>query len=358
VDKINRIETIGEAVDRLVTVPMSNWTILKGLPLMEIYQTARDKAGKPLTLAAAKLLKDAVTPGDHVFILSGFIIKSFMLAETDGPVGAASLARALDIGLGAVPIVLTEESITNTFAKTCSAAGLIVCDNEQLNTGGRGRKMMVRSFPVDHEAARKEAVRIIQQYRPKAVIAIERPGWNRKRVHHSGGGFDISEITAKLDYVFLEAQKRGITTIGIGDLGNEMGMGFVADAVRSKIPHAEKCLCPCEGGIACDISADIGIICNISNWGAYGVEACLAALTGELEVMHDADTERFMIRECVRAGGIDPVSGMLRPYVDGESEDINAYIVEMLRSIVRHATNESIFTKSYRETWSGKQNGK
>ena len=28
---------IGEAVDRLVTVPMSNWTILKGLPLTETY---------------------------------------------------------------------------------------------------------------------------------------------------------------------------------------------------------------------------------------------------------------------------------------------------------------------------------
>jgi hypothetical protein len=140
-------------------------------------------------------------------------------------------------------------------------------------------------------------------------------------------------------------------TIGIGDLGNEMGMGFVKEAVRREIPHGEKCLCPCEGGIACDVTADVGIICNISNWGAYGVEACLAALTGEMEVMHDQATERHLIRECVRAGAIDPVSGLLRPYVDGETEDINAYVVEMLRAIVRHATSESIFTKSYRDTW-------
>ena len=164
---LNRISTIGEAVDRLVTVPMSNWTILKGLPLMEIYQAARDKAGEPLTLAAAKLIKNAVKPGDHVLILSGFIIKSFMLAETDGPVGAAALSRAMDIGLGAVPIILTEESITNTFARTCNAAGMIGCDSDQLNTGGRGRKMMVGSVPVDHGEARTEAVRIRRQYKPK-----------------------------------------------------------------------------------------------------------------------------------------------------------------------------------------------
>lgn len=353
--KFVKFDTIGEAVDRLVTVPMSNWTILKGLPLMDLYDYARDKAGQPLTLAAAKLIKNAVRPGDHVLILSGFIIKSFMLAETDGPIGAAALARALDVGLGAVPIVFTEDSITNTLTKTCNAAGMVVCNEEQLNTGGRGRKMMVKSFPIDHELAQKEAIRIIDKYRPKAIISIERPGWNREKIHHSGMGFDISDITAKLDYVFLEAQRRGIPTIGIGDLGNEMGMGYIADEVRKKIPHAEKCLCPCGGGIASDVSADVGIICNISNWGAYGIEACLAALTGELDVMHDPDTERFMIAECVRAGGIDPVAGMLRPYVDGESKHINAYIIEMLRTIVKHAIHESVFTKSYRETWTGNE---
>ena len=48
---------IGEAVDRLVTVPMSNWTILKGLPLTETYEAARAKGGgEPMTLRAAELL--------------------------------------------------------------------------------------------------------------------------------------------------------------------------------------------------------------------------------------------------------------------------------------------------------------
>jgi D-glutamate cyclase len=351
-----QMESIAEAIDRLVTVPMSNWTILKGLKLIDIYHSARDKTGKPLTLDAAERLVEAVKPGDTVIFLTGFVIANFMRAETDGPVGAAALARALDIGLGAVPVLFTEELIREPMVKTCHAAGLSVCDLDEIRTGGRGHKMAVQGFPIDHEEARKEAVKVVETLNPKAVIAIERPGWNVHRIHHSGGGFDISAITAKLDYIFLEAQKRGAVTIGIGDLGNEMGLGTIKDAIRRFIPHAEVCMCPCGGGIATDVSADVGIICNISNWGAYGVEACLAALTGEMEVMHDAATEREMIRACCRAGAIDPVSGLLRPYVDGDHEDIHACVIEMLRAIIKHRTSESIFTKRYRDTWTNKKN--
>ncbi len=349
------LNVIGEAVDRLVTVPMSNWTILKGLPLTQTYEAARQKAGEPLTSKAARLLQERVGKGDTVLILSGFVILNWNRPETDGPIGAAALARSLDLGLGAVPVILTEDILKENLKRTTEAGGLICCDDlEELRYGGRGRKAMVMGFPIDHEAAQKEAIRILDELQPKAVIAVERPGWNEKRVHHSGMGYNISDVTAKLDYLFLEAQKRGILTIGVGDLGNEMGMGYVKEAVKAGIPNAEQCLCECGGGIACDVSADIGLICNISNWGAYGICACLAAVTGEAEVMHDADTERRMIRECVNAGALDPVSGMLRPYVDGEPENINAYIVEMLQGIVRHATTGSVFTRSYQSTWKHK----
>lgn len=345
-------QVIGEAVDRLVTVPMSNWTILKGLPLQEVYEYARAKAGEPLTMLAAKNLKKQVQPGDTVLILTGFVIANWSMPETDGPVGAAALARSLDLGLGAVPVILCEDVIVHTVMKTCNAAGLIACtDIAEARRGGRGRKVLVLGFPVDDEAAQKESIRLLDELQPKAVVSIERPGWNEKRVHHSGMGYAISDITAKLDYLFLEAQSRGICTIGIGDLGNELGMGYVKESVREKIPGAERCLCPCGGGVACDVSADVGIICNISNWGAYGICACLAALCGDHEVLHDAKTEMRMISECVNAGALDPVSGMMRPYVDGEPDFIHAHLIDMLQGIVHHITDGSLFTKSYRETW-------
>ncbi len=349
------LKYIGEAVDRLVTVPMSNWTILKGLPLTETYESARAKAGEPITLKAAKLLNEHVKKGDTVLLLSGFVILNWNRPETDGPIGVAALARSLDLALGAVPVILTEDILKENLAKTTEAAGLIVCGEEQLRSGGRGRKAAVLGFPLDHEEAKKKAAEILDRLDPKAVIAVERPGWNEKRIHHSGMGYDISAVTAKLDYLFLEAQRRGILTIGVGDLGNEMGMGYVKEEVKSLIPNGAKCLCGCGAGIACDVSADVGLICNISNWGAYGICACLAALANEEEVLHDGNMEKRMIRACVDAGALDPVSGMLIPRVDGEPEEINAYIIEMLRGIVRHATTGSIFTRSYKSTGSIKE---
>ena len=75
---------IGEAVDRLVTVPMSNWTILKGLPLTETYEAARKKGGgDPMTLRAAQLLNERVGKGDTVLLLSGFVILNWNRPETD-----------------------------------------------------------------------------------------------------------------------------------------------------------------------------------------------------------------------------------------------------------------------------------
>ena len=210
---------------------------------------------------------------------------------------------------------------------------------------------MIEGFPVEHAAAQEEAQRMLDRYQPAAVIAIERPGWNRNREHHSGGGFGISEFTAKIDYLFEGAKERGIPTIGIGDLGNEMGMGYVADTIRTLIPHGDVCQCPCKGGIAAASEPDLGIMTNISNWGAYGVEACLAAMLDEPEVLHSGPTERWIIEESVRGGAIDPVSGMLRPYVDGTATHINVYIVELLHSIVHHRVPGSVFTREYIATW-------
>lgn len=343
------VENIGEAVDRLVTVPMSNWAILKGIPVLEVYDACRAKAGGPLTLAAAQLLAERVGAGDTVIFITGFVMLSCGKPETDGPVGAAALARAIDVGLKATPVFVTEDSVKPAMAATAAGAGLHPWDPATARDGIH--RAVIEGFPIDHDAAQEAAQRMLDRYEPSAVIAIERPGWNKNRVHHSGGGFGISEFTAKIDYLFEQAIERGILTIGIGDLGNEMGMGYVADTVRKLIPHGDVCQCPCGGGIAAASEPDLGIMANISNWGAYGVEACLAALLGEPEVLHDGPTERWIIEESVRGGAIDPVSGMSRPYVDGTATQINVGIVELLHSIVHHRVPGSVFTREYVATW-------
>ena len=52
-------------------------------------------------------------------------------------------------------------------------------------------------------------------------------------------------------------------------------------------------------GMASAVTTDIVMPVSISNWGAYALEAGLAILAGRAELLHDADTERRMLVDCV-----------------------------------------------------------
>lgn len=50
-------------------------------------------------------------------------------------------------------------------------------------------------------------------------------------------GRDVSEFTAPLDRLFLQTRARKITTIGVGDGGNEVGMANLRDLVEKYVPN-------------------------------------------------------------------------------------------------------------------------
>jgi hypothetical protein len=335
------LERIAEAIDHLVTAPISNWTILKGIPLATLYAAARRHAGKPLSLAASGLLANRLRPGDTVLVLSGFIMRDYGLPETDGPIGAAVLGRALALGLGAVPIGVSEAAAIPCMRACFTAAGLIPATLDTLRRG-RNRCGFVE-FPVDDAKAEEAARRLLDELAPKAVVAIERPAAGADGHYHGGGGFEISSFTAKTDVLFALAQGRGIATIGIGDLGNELGMGVVAADVRAHVPLGDV--------IAARLAADVAVVANISNWGAYGVAACLAAMVGNEAVFHDGAEEIRLIEACVRAGAIDPVGGQSRTWVDGTDGKTNAALVDLLRSVVVLSLREKGNIDDYRNSW-------
>lgn len=332
---------IAEAIDHLITAPMSNWTILKGIPLGKLYEASRRHAKKPLTLAASEVLAKQLGPGDRVLVVSGFIMRDYGLPETDGPIGAAVLARALALGLGAIPIGVSEASVLPCLEACFGATGLIPAT---LGSLGRGRnRCTFVDFPVDAAVAGHTARRILDELQPKALIAIERPGAGADGEYHGGGGFEISSFTAKTDVLFAMAQERGIATIGIGDLGNELGMGVVAPEVRAHVPMGKT--------IAAHLAADVAVIANISNWGAYGVAACLAAMLGNETIFHDGREEMRLIDACVQAGAIDPVGGQRRAWVDGTDANTNAAMVDLLRSVVVLSQREKVNIEGYRTSW-------
>ncbi len=98
---------IGEAVDRLVTVDLS----ARGF-ITILYEEARKIAAEgPLCLTAAKEIVERTGPGQPVVIATGLPIRGWFsaeMAENDGPIGAATLARACYIGLRALPVIVCE----------------------------------------------------------------------------------------------------------------------------------------------------------------------------------------------------------------------------------------------------------
>ena len=103
--------TTCEYIDRLITIEMR---FGEGLPrgvTHQMYDAAREaQGGMPLSLLAAQGLINALGSGDHVLVVTGAGMAPWLpKGETDGPPGAAAIARALDIGLGAKPIMIAEE---------------------------------------------------------------------------------------------------------------------------------------------------------------------------------------------------------------------------------------------------------
>jgi hypothetical protein len=107
--------------------------------------------------------------------------------------------------------------------------------------------------------------------------------------------------------------ERGLVTIGIGDGGNEIGMG--------KIPWAVICRNIPNGGlVACRVPTDHLIVCGVSNWGAYGLAAGVRLLRGASAEtdLFDLDREQALLEIMVEKGPlVDGVSGQPTVSVDG-----------------------------------------
>jgi hypothetical protein len=133
-----------------------------------------------------------------------------------------------------------------------------------------------------------------------------------------------------------QARRQSALSIGIGDNGNEIGFGLIEKAVREVKPYGDKCQCSCGMGIASAIETDVLVSANISNWGAYGVEAMLAALLGVPALLHSAETETAMLEAAVDAGALDGSTGGKRMAVDGCGLDVQQAELTMLRAILEN----------------------
>ncbi|NWX60728.1 GLUCM protein, partial [Promerops cafer] len=103
------------------------------------------------------------------------------------------------------------------------------------------------------------------------LVAIERAGMAADGNYYNARKVNIKHLVDPIDELFLAAQTiPGVTTTGIGDGGNELGMGKVKDAVKKHIKNGDV--------IACDVEADFTVVAGVSNWGGYAIACALFVL--------------------------------------------------------------------------------
>merc|ERR1711933_14293 len=115
---------------------------------------------------------------------------------------------------------------------------------------------------------------------------------------------DISDKCGKTALLFdyINKNKKDITTIGIGDGGNECGMGKVVENVRKYIKNGEQ--------IGCVVSAEYLITAGVSNWGAE-------ALGIGMGIYCDDKSHKEIYMKSSEVGSADGINGEFNGSVDG-----------------------------------------
>jgi hypothetical protein len=153
------------------------------------------------------------------------------------------------------------------------------------------------------------------------VITVETPGRASDGRYYSMRGIPIEGGT--FDGIVLEAHAIGVPTIGIGDGGNEAGMGKIRNLVVKHVPLGER--------IASVVETDELVLSAVSNWGAYGLVAETSRLVGE-DLLGDFD-EWEVVKALADEGIIDGVLGKRALSVDGIPLKTHAKFLAFLRSI-------------------------
>lgn len=242
----------------------------------------------------------------RVLIITGFCIKDAMIGETDGPSGAVSIGNAL-MQLGKEVLFVTDEFSVDLVKACCGALNI----NTKIEVAPLGDS---RGFCKG----------VMDEFRPTDVLAIERPGRAMDGRCYSMRGEDISPFVPNTDYFFNIAKERNIPTIAIGDGGNEMGMGKIAQAIAKQLKEGAK--------ISAVTAADYLIIAGVSNWGGHGIAAGLSLLASEI-LLHTPMEEVKMISAMVEAGGVDGCSKKREMTVDGLSLELNLEIFNRISEV-------------------------
>ena len=237
----------------------------------------------------------------HAFILTGFYIPTpyqFPLpesgsVETDGPPGAYFLGQALR------KLGWKVTYVTDHFGTFCF----------QGMPGGEN----IIEFPITDAATSEQYAKdLLARHNPSVVIAIERVGATAKGQYLNIRGWDITARTARLDFLLTNHH----ATVGIGDGGNEIGLGNFAEHTAPLLPSKDPTV----------THSTHPIIAGVSNWGGYALIAAMSKIS-RINLLPHPDMEMEYIQRMVDKGMVTG-SGLQQYNVDGFPLEENRRVID------------------------------
>ncbi|HEX9971288.1 MAG TPA: glutamate cyclase domain-containing protein [bacterium] len=148
-------------------------------------------------------------------------------------------------------------------------------------------------------------------------------------------GISVSKYAAPIHLLFDKKNHgNSIFTIGIGDGGNEIGMGAIPWQVI-----ADNILNGLGGKIACSIPANATIVAGVSNWAGYALIAGLYLYLGrakELTEVLSESTESELMEIYFRSKSVvDGKLGIPAMSVDGIDWQIHLSIMKLMKDMIR-----------------------
>jgi len=259
-----------------------------------------EKFLKPnFTNSAAKIILENQ---GTVFITTGFYIVYAKASETDGPPGAIALGNAL---------------------KKIGYKVVYITDKWSLEILKGMTNDLIIDFPVnDHENSKVFAINLIKELKPSVSISIERASLMEDGTYRNWKSQDISEYNAKLDYIFNNTSN----TIGIGDGGNEIGMGNLFTEIKNTRGLPDK---------PAVTKVDELIVSSCSNWGAYGL-ICSISEIKSINLLPSLNDAKNLIKKCVDLGAVEGLTGEKKYAVDGRDLEKDSVCLNDLHDYLKN----------------------
>src|SRR5262245_40971784 len=244
--------------------------------------------------------------GRKVAIVTGFFIPGGdpPAAETDGPPGALVLAQALQLA-GIDAFLVTDSYCARALAAAAQACGFpfekLRCyphpaDDHDEGAGGQSAPDRIAAFAASlPDLTHLIAIeRVGPSHTRESLVAQRRAGEApleafeervppAARDHcHNMRGENIDAWAGDLHRLFEEAGAffPSAKTIGIGDGGNEIGMGCVPWEDLERRLSGEQ-----SGRVPCRIPCDWNIVAGTSNWGGMALAAAVLHRLGREDLL-------------------------------------------------------------------------